>query len=434
MSAGGLSFYREGGRSGRTRPRDSQRASRVGAREKFAAHREEEDPERSPSSWSAPGGPRLDPRQVLRGESGGSTLSASASRRIARGGGRRRRTTVSRRTDDPFAMEALLSHCVRSDGERLDPALSPAPSVLRGTAAGPSTRSAPTGSSAPPPRDTSTPRSAARSTPTRRHPHPAEASAPPCGRSAPPRCDFEPRVVSVSPSGHFAAVGGLRHAKTASRAPLLRPLHHHPRTRLAADTRLGPRPRPGRRSRLPPRRRPRGGVRRHPSVRVLRAAWHPSSDGHLVVLLSDGTLRVFDAAAGPPRNRRSASIRGDEDRTRAVPARPEIVDFAFAPPHGWGAPPLSPRPRGRRVHHVSVHAVGGEVPARHHAESHAAGRRRRALAGRDVPDARGGGGRRLGLGLDGTTIDEDGDGDDVTGTGRGRDSYRDEDGPPGLGR
>ena len=27
-------------------------------------------------------------------------------------------------------MEALLSHCVRSDGERLDPALSPAPSVL----------------------------------------------------------------------------------------------------------------------------------------------------------------------------------------------------------------------------------------------------------------------------------------------------------------
>jgi nuclear pore complex protein Nup88 len=36
----------------------------------------------------------------------------------------------------------------------------------------------------------------------------------------------------------------------------------------------------------------------HPSVRVLRATWHPNSDGHLVVLLSDGTLHVFDAAVG----------------------------------------------------------------------------------------------------------------------------------------
>ena len=46
MSAGGLSFYREVLRSVRKLPRDSQSYYRVVAREKFAAHREEEDPER----------------------------------------------------------------------------------------------------------------------------------------------------------------------------------------------------------------------------------------------------------------------------------------------------------------------------------------------------------------------------------------------------
>jgi nuclear pore complex protein Nup88 len=78
---------------------------------------------------------------------------------------------------------------------------------------------------------------------------------------------------------------------------------------------------------------------RHPSVRVLRAAWHPNSDGHLVVLLSDGTLHVFDAAAGgaPAEQAFRLDPWGRGPSPGPYPLRPEVIDFAFAPPHGWGA-------------------------------------------------------------------------------------------------
>ena len=73
-------------------------------------------------------------------------------------------------------------------------------------------------------------------------------------------------------------------------------------------------------------------------MRLLRAAWHPNSDGHLCVLLSDGTLRVFDAAVGPVAEQAfRLDPWGRGSRPGPYPLRPEIVDFAFAPPHGWGA-------------------------------------------------------------------------------------------------
>ena len=76
---------------------------------------------------------------------------------------------------------------------------------------------------------------------------------------------------------------------------------------------------------------------RHPSMRPLRA-WHPNSDGHLCVLLSDGTLHVFDAAVGPVAEQAfRLDPWGRGSRPGPYPLRPEIVDFAFAPPHGWGA-------------------------------------------------------------------------------------------------
>jgi nuclear pore complex protein Nup88 len=80
----------------------------------------------------------------------------------------------------------------------------------------------------------------------------------------------------------------------------------------------------------------------HHSCRVLRAQWHPNGDGHLVLLLSDGTLRVFDAATNvaTPESAYRLDPWGRQtqcEKPSPYPLRPEIVDFAFAPPHGWGA-------------------------------------------------------------------------------------------------
>jgi len=75
---------------------------------------------------------------------------------------------------------------------------------------------------------------------------------------------------------------------------------------------------------------------------VLRAQWHPNGDGYLVLLLSDGTLRVFDAATNvaTPESAYRLDPWGRQtqcEKPSPYPLRPEIVDFAFAPPHGWGA-------------------------------------------------------------------------------------------------
>ena len=75
----------------------------------------------------------------------------------------------------------------------------------------------------------------------------------------------------------------------------------------------------------------------HHALRVLRQQWHPQSDSHLLLLLSDGTLRVFDAATNLATHETAFEL---DPWGRGVvhnPLRPEIVDFQFAPAHGWGA-------------------------------------------------------------------------------------------------
>ena len=146
---------------------------------------------RLPHLGALPCGPRLDPRQVLRGRSrGGSTLSASASRLIARGGD-------PASADDRFGgapttrsrWSALLSHCVRSDGERLDPAPSPAPSVLAEDGRGTLYALGADGVIRASPRPTRQRRDPRRDRRRhRRHPHRRRRrQRRPCGRSAPPR-------------------------------------------------------------------------------------------------------------------------------------------------------------------------------------------------------------------------------------------------------
>ena len=164
-----------------------------------------------------------------------------------------------------------------------------------------------------------------------------------------PPIDFEPRTLCVSPSGRFAAIGGLRHAAGSSttRASANEPLAP-PSSALAVvclRSRSSSRPDGGDDPDDPRCARVsllEEAFAAHHSCRVLRAQWHPNADGHLVLLLSDGTLRVFDAAtdvANPesayrldPWGRQTQS-----EKPSPYPLRPEIVDFAFAPPHGWGA-------------------------------------------------------------------------------------------------
>ena len=103
-------------------------------------------------------------------------------------------------------MEAFLNPCVRSDGERLDPSLSPAPSLLAEDGRGVLYALGADG--------------VIRACPARLLNAAARGSiaddALPTRVFKPePPIDFEPRTISVSPSGHFAAVGGLRHDASA---------------------------------------------------------------------------------------------------------------------------------------------------------------------------------------------------------------------------
>ena len=243
-------------------------------------------------------------------------------------------------------MDALLSRCARADGERIDPSLSPAPSTLAEDGRGVLYALGADGVT----------RAAAA-----RHVNAAfrardgdgahddddedddDASAflrESVREYAPdPPLDFEPRTIAVSPSGHFAAIGGLRHALRAAGDAQTDPIP--PSSALSVVTL---------RAATTLERRDAGdpGCRvvsllvdrfaSHASVRVLRASWHPRSDSHLVVLLSDGTLHVFDAAAGCEIEQAfRLDPWGRGPAPGPFPLRPEIVDFDFAPPHGWGA-------------------------------------------------------------------------------------------------
>ena len=261
-------------------------------------------------------------------------------------------------------MDALTSHCVRSDGERLDPWLAPAPSVLAEDGRGVLYALGADG--------------VVRATPAR-HVNAAirgsvDADATPSrltpgGRATPaveafaprPPLDFEPRTLAVSPSGHFAVVGGLR-VGASGRGPRAPP----PASALAIvalrsdsgvrgdsltarallDEDVGDPDDPDGVARRSCRATPllEAHFARSPSLRVLRASWHPAGDAHLVVLLSDGTLRVFDAAAGDGTDASAMEEQafrldpwGRGPAPGPYPLRPEMVDFAFAPPHGWGA-------------------------------------------------------------------------------------------------
>jgi nuclear pore complex protein Nup88 len=130
-------------------------------------------------------------------------------------------------------MESLLSHCVRSDGEKLDPSLSPAPCLLCEDGRGMLYALGADGVvRAAPARHVN---AAARGTSLNNNDNndddgggDGEYGGDTGGnRSTPvamalrastrvfqpePAIDFEPRTIAVSPSGHFACLGGLRHA------------------------------------------------------------------------------------------------------------------------------------------------------------------------------------------------------------------------------
>ena len=227
-------------------------------------------------------------------------------------------------------MDAFLNPCVRSDGERLDPSLSPAPSLLAEDGRGVLYALGAEGViRACPARLLN---AAARGSIT-------EDALPTRVFKPEPPIDFEPRTISVSPSGHFAAVGGLRHDASVS------PHSIPPSSALViVSLRQGGEGAGGfdavedgspgcRRVDLMA-----DDFARHPSLKPLRASWHPNSDGHLCVLLSDGTLRVFDAASGPCAEQAfRLDPWGRGSAPGPYPLRPEVVDFEFAPPHGWGA-------------------------------------------------------------------------------------------------
>ena len=227
-------------------------------------------------------------------------------------------------------MDAFLNPCVRSDGERLDPSLSPAPSLLAEDGRGVLYALGADGViRACPARLLN---AAARGSIT-------EDALPTRVFKPEPPIDFEPRTISVSPSGHFAAVGGLRHDASVS------PHSIPPSSALViVSLRQGGEGAGGfdavedgspgcRRVDLMA-----DDFARHPSLKPLRASWHPNSDGHLCVLLSDGTLRVFDAASGPCAEQAfRLDPWGRGSAPGPYPLRPEVVDFEFAPPHGWGA-------------------------------------------------------------------------------------------------
>ena len=254
-------------------------------------------------------------------------------------------------------MEALLSHCVRASGEQIDPSLSPAPSVLcedgRGTlyalGADGTVRASPARHVNAAARGAVDPRDALTLTPDGGGDR-SRRTAVETFRPDPP-IDFEPRTLCVSPSGRFAAIGGLRHdesaenrgespppAASALAVVCLRSRAHADSPDDAGVARLADDPDDPRCARVALLEE---AFAAHHSCRVLRARWHPNSDGHLVILLSDGTLRVFDAATDVKTPESAYRLdpwgRGAGDAPSPYPLRPEIVDFAFAPPHGWGA-------------------------------------------------------------------------------------------------
>jgi hypothetical protein len=69
---------------------------------------------------------------------------------------------------------------------------------------------------------------------------------------------------------------------------------------------------------------------RRPGLRILHVAWHPRAEDYLVVLTSDGSLRLFDVVT-------AASAEEERARFRVVTAGDFPVSFAFGKSSGWDA-------------------------------------------------------------------------------------------------
>jgi hypothetical protein len=69
---------------------------------------------------------------------------------------------------------------------------------------------------------------------------------------------------------------------------------------------------------------------RRPGLRILHVAWHPRAEDYLVVLTSDGSLRLFDVVT-------EASAEEERARFRIVTAGDFPVSFAFGKSSGWDA-------------------------------------------------------------------------------------------------
>lgn len=76
---------------------------------------------------------------------------------------------------------------------------------------------------------------------------------------------------------------------------------------------------------------------------VMRMAWHPLSDQHLLVLLSDGSLRMYAASRGAALALEQewllcpAGAPAGGALRPPLPPDPPAVDFGFFAQHGWGA-------------------------------------------------------------------------------------------------
>jgi hypothetical protein len=74
----------------------------------------------------------------------------------------------------------------------------------------------------------------------------------------------------------------------------------------------------------------RGVFETRPGLRVVCAAWHPRAEDYLMVLTSDGSLRLYDVAAG-------GDVDGERMRLRVVTTGDAPVWFAFGRAGGWDA-------------------------------------------------------------------------------------------------
>lgn len=68
--------------------------------------------------------------------------------------------------------------------------------------------------------------------------------------------------------------------------------------------------------------------RARPALTVVQVAWHPRAEDYLLVLTSDGSLRLFDVAGG-------ADVEAERTRLRIVTTGDVPISFAFGKGDGW---------------------------------------------------------------------------------------------------